>query len=91
MRFECQTSTTSALPGWNINGIDYRVTDLPLGYEFESILNLKVLIVSVGEIAMNNSVYYCFLKSFSTSEGHVRIESERARIVIQLQPFNTGK
>lgn len=82
VRFECQTSTTSAIPGWNINGKDYRVTELPLGYDFESIQNSKVLIVSPVEIAMNNSVYFCYLTYFANEE-HKRTESERATMVIQ--------
>ena len=88
VRFECQTSTASALPEWNINGRDYRVTELPLGYRYESILNSKVLIVSPVEIAMNNSVYYCVL-TFYTPEGYVRVESERAMIIIYV--FNPSK
>ena len=88
VRFVCQTSITSVLPGWNINGTDYRVTELPLGYRSESYLTSNVLIVSPVEIAMNNSVYFCFVTSFTSEGRQVRIESEPAMIIIRVPNYS---
>lgn len=83
VKFECRTSTTTVLPGWNINGRDHRITDLPQGHSYD--ISLDSLIVSPVEGAMNNSIYYCFLGIYS-SEGYTRIESSQARLII-IQPL----
>lgn len=87
VRFECQINSTSLFPQWNINGRDYIVTDLPLGYEFKSVSYSKVLIVSPVEQAMNNSVYYCFL-FVPTPEGLVTVNSSQAMLIIV--PLHSG-
>ena len=77
IRFECVMSRQSFFPGWNINGIDYAVTDLPLGHSFMRESYTMILIVGPLQMAMNNSCYYCYLENF---EG--REESSRAKLII---------
>ncbi|CAI8033942.1 hypothetical protein GBAR_LOCUS19133, partial [Geodia barretti] len=55
--FECIINSELALPRWNINGIDYTVTRLPAGFQFESDSFSKVLTVSPVQQEMNN---WCF-------------------------------
>lgn len=90
VRFECRISDAIVLPEWSINGRDYQITDLPLGYDFESVSNSNVLIVSSVEISMNNSVYYCFFFTYSSEEQkYIPINSSRAMLIIQ--PPNSSK
>ena len=77
--FECIIDSESALPRWNINGIDYTVTRLPAGFDFESNYFSKVLIVSSVQPEMNNWCFYCFLLFV---DG--RVESSRAKLIIPL-------
>ena len=76
--FECILSSESTSPRWNINGIDFTVTNLPTGYEFESNSNSKVLTVNPVQQNMNNSCIYCFLLFIGG-----RVESTRAKLIIQ--------
>ena len=82
VRFECVISSITVLPGWNINGTDYRIADLPSGYRFENVEESKVLIVSPVVMALNNSVYFCYILTYSTSQGFHRINSTTATLTI---------
>lgn len=77
MRFDCQISDPLVSPRWNINGRDYRISDLPLGHEYVS----QMLIIYPVKASMNNSVYYCYVFD-STSEGVVEVKSSRAMLII---------
>ena len=57
--FECTLSSESASPSWNINGIDYQVTDLPFGHYFQSVSFSKRLIVNPMLKKMNNTSIFC--------------------------------
>ena len=76
--FECILSSASQFPRWNINGIDFTVTNLPTGFEFESHSYSKVLTVNPVRQEMNNSVFSCFLLFL-----YERKESARATLVIK--------
>ena len=76
--FECILSSESTSPRWNINGIDFTVTNLPTGYDFECNSNSKVLTVNPVRQEMNNSCIYCFLLFIGG-----RVESTRAKLIIQ--------
>ncbi|CAI8033941.1 hypothetical protein GBAR_LOCUS19133, partial [Geodia barretti] len=75
--FECIINSELALPRWNINGIDYTVTRLPAGFQFESDSFSKVLTVSPVQQEMNNWCFYCFLLFVDD-----RVESTRAKLII---------
>ena len=76
--FECILSRTSLFPWWNINGIDFTVTNLPTGFEFESNSYSYVLTVSPVQQEMNNSRFSCFLLFLNG-----RKESAHATLVIK--------
>ena len=76
--FECILSSESTSPRWNINGIDFTVTNLPTDFHFESNSNSKVLTVNPVRQEMNNSCIYCFLLFIGG-----RVESTRAKLIIQ--------
>ena len=76
--FECIINSELALPRWNINGIDYTVTRLPAGIQFESNSFYKVLTVSSVQQEMNNWCFYCFLLFVNDD----RVESTRAKLII---------
>jgi hypothetical protein len=75
--FECTLSSESASPSWNINGIDYQVTDLPFGYYFQSVSFSKRLIVNPVLKKMNNTSIFCFILNFNG-----RQESLPAKLII---------
>ena len=79
-RFNCILSSETAYPAWNINGKDYLVTDLPLGYmyTFSSDSYSNELIVGPLNMAMNNSCYYCYVINY---QGR-RQESAQAKLTI---------
>ena len=90
VRFECGASGTTETPGWNINGQDYRITDLPIGYVYNGAS--KSLVVSPVENTMNNSVYYCYFLIYSTSQQRfVEITSSEAMLIIQPSNFIISK
>ena len=66
-------------PRWNINGTDFTVTNLPVGFQFERNSYSKVLTVYSVRQEMNNWCFYCFL--LLTSSG--RVESTRAKLIIR--------
>ena len=76
--FECILNSTSLFPRWNINGYNFTVTNLPVGFQFESNSYSKVLTVNPVRQEMNNWCFYCFI-IFSSE----RIESSRAKLTIQ--------
>lgn len=78
--FDCILNSEYDDPAWNIDGIDYQTTDLPLGYAFLSSLYSNKLILNSTREEMNNTCYFCYLLTF---EG--RQESEIAKLTIQ--PF----
>ena len=76
--FECIINSETVLPSWNINGIDFSVTELPPGVSFDSNSFSKVLTVSPVTKEMNNSCFYCFLLLINGRE-----ESSRAKLIIR--------
>ena len=66
-------------PRWNINGTNFTVTNLPVGFQFERNSYSKVLTVNPVRQEMNNWCFYCFL--LLTSSG--RVESTRAKLIIR--------
>ena len=79
--FECILNSTSLFPRWNINGTDFTVTNLPVGFDFESNSYSKVLTVNSVRQEMNNWCFYCFLAFING-----RVESTRAKLIIQSPP-----
>ena len=75
--FECTLSSESASPSWNINGIDYQVTDLPFRYYFQSVSFSKRLIANPVLKKMNNTSIFCFILNFNG-----RQESLPAKLII---------
>ena len=57
--FECILSSTSLFPRWNINGTDFTVTNLPVGFDFESNSYSKVLTINPVRQEMNKSLFSC--------------------------------
>lgn len=77
--FECILSSESVSPSWNINGIDYQVTDLPFGYVFRSVSFSKRLIVSSLVEEMNNTSIFCYILTFFGGQ-----ESVPAKLIIKI-------
>ena len=84
--FVCVLNNEDAFPGWNIDGTDYLITDLLYGYDFKSISYSNTLIVTSVQREMNNSLYYCYVVTLQE-----RLESERARLIIQFLSNTTSK
>ena len=83
--FECIINSVSVFPRWNIDGIDFTVTNLPVGFEFESDSYSKILTLDPVREEMNNSVFYCFLQQINS-----RLESTKAKLIIPaLMPNRT--
>ncbi|CAI8047457.1 hypothetical protein GBAR_LOCUS26223 [Geodia barretti] len=80
--FECRLNSKSAHPGWGINGTDYQITDLPLGYSYKEETFTKSLVVGPLVRSMNNTCYYCYIITFGG-----RYESSRAYLVME---YDTG-
>ena len=76
--FECTLSSLLADPAWNINGTDYQVTDLPLGYMYKRENYSKLLIIGPLYLHMNVTSLYCYIFNI---EG--RQESDRAWLIIK--------
>ena len=76
--FECILNSVSAFPLWNINGVDYVVTLLPPGFDFERTSYSNVLSVSPVQPHMNNTCVYCSLLFINDR----RVESSRAKLII---------
>ena len=66
-------------PRWNINGTDFTVTNLPVGFNFKRNSYSKVLTVNSVRQEMNNWCFYCFLLLRSSG----RVESTRAKLTIR--------
>ena len=79
--FQCRLNSKSANPGWSINGTDYQITDLPLGYSYKEENYTKSLVVGPLEQQMNNTYFYCYIITFGG-----RYESSRAYLVIAHGP-----
>lgn len=78
MDFKCITEGTTSPPSWNINGRDYRMTELPLNHKYYSEGYLEITQIS---LAINNSEYYCFYEPYIDGV-FIRIESVHATLLI---------
>lgn len=78
MDFKCITEGTVSPPDWDINGRDYRVTELPLYHEYHSEGYLEITPIT---LSMNNSIYFCYYKPYVDGR-FVTIESDHATLVI---------
>ena len=78
MDFKCSAKGAVLPPGWNINGTDYRVTELPLNHKYYPEGYLEITPIS---LSLNNSIYYCFYLSYIEGSSD-RIESKNATLVI---------
>ena len=69
------------IPMWEIDGIDYRVTDLPLGYEASSDgANLTFR-------AINSTSIRCFFNTFNVSTGQfVEVYSNKVTVTTTSPP-----
>ena len=77
MDFKCVASGTEEPPIWNINGNDYRVTDLPLYYKyFPGSLEVFPIICS-----MNASYYYCYYLDYSAGQ-FIKVKSNTSFLFI---------
>lgn len=76
--FECShTYPNIIIPMWEIDGINYRVTDLPLGYEANG-ANLTFRVY-------NSTSIRCFFDAFNTSAGEfVVIYSNTVTITLSI-------
>lgn len=79
VEFKCITEGAASPPIWNINGEDYRVTELPLNHEYH--YSEGYLEITPITLSMNNSIYYCYYKPYVDGE-FIRIESEHATLLI---------
>lgn len=79
--FNCITEGAASPPIWNINGRDYRVTELPLNHKYYSEGYLEITPIS---LSMNNSMYFCYYLSYIDGV-FVIIKSENATLVISPQ------
>ena len=78
--YKCIAEGTASPPNWNINGEDYRVTELPLNHEYHSEGYLEITPIT---LSMNNSIYYCYYTPYVDGD-FIRIESEHAYLLISL-------
>ena len=84
-RFECILKTESLFPWWRIDGINFSVTHLPMGIEFENNGASKVLVVDPVKQELNNSCFLCYVVSPDGS----REESSPAKLIIPPPPIPT--
>ena len=77
-RFECILKTESLFPWWSIDGMNFSVTRLPIGFKFENNRTSKVLVVDPVEQELNNSCFLCYVVSPDGS----REESSPAKLII---------
>ena len=78
VNFKCVTDGAASPPIWNINLMNYRVSDLPLSHEYYSEGYLEIFPIT---LPMNNSVYYCFYKPY-VNGGFTKVKSENATLLI---------
>ena len=77
--FTCKMEGTDEPPSWNINGVDFYVSELPSNmfyhrYEYQ----LRVVVTTT---LLNRSTFYCFYVEYSS--GHfTRIRSRSATLFI---------
>lgn len=63
---ECSYNLPIALiPMWEIDGMEYRVTDLPLGYESDG--------ANITFRARNSTIIRCFFNAFFVSTGDFEV------------------
>ena len=77
-RFECILKTESLYPWWSIDGMNFSVTRLPIGFKFENNGASKVLVVDPVKQELNNSCFLCYVVSPDGSRG----ESSPAKLII---------